>query len=124
MKISKIIVELSKLDFKTSIFFSNNRHIWFGDLFYIRIGEGKVKSYTVLKLQSISYSNGITEYHLADEYEHTCSVERERIYLYKRQNLKIQRIYDIITQTISIVLITALFGLMNNLAEILKIFIG
>lgn len=124
MIISKIIAEFSKLDFRTSIFFSNNSHIWFGDLLYIRIGEGKVKSYTVLHLQSISYSNGITEYHLADEYEHTCAVERERIYLYKRQNLKIQRVYDIITQTISIVLITTLFGLIKNLAEILKIFIG
>lgn len=117
MKISKIIQELSKLDFRTCFLFSNNSRIWFDDMLYIRVREGKVKAYTVMKLLSINFSNGYREYELKDEYGNICAVERERIYLYRGQNLKLQRVYDIITQTISIVLISALMGLTKLFPE-------
>ena len=116
--------ELFKLDFRTSILFSNDSPIWFNDLLYIRIRECKVKSYTVLKLQAISYSDGYEEYHLSDEYDNICTVGRDRIFLYRGQNLKIQRVYDIITQTLSIVLITVLLSLPKIFPKMLEYLLG
>lgn len=122
MKKSKIKHELSKLNFKTCILFSNNSRIWFDDLLYIRVSVGKVRSYTVLKLRAINLSN--EEYDLKDEYKNTCTVVRERIYLYRGQNLKLQRIYDIITQAISIVLVSALLCLNKLFSEIWEFLLG
>lgn len=116
MKISEIIRELSKLDFKTCFLFSNNSRIWFDDLLYIRTKEGKVKAYIVLRLHEIDLSTG--EYDLKDEYGNICTAARESICLYKGQNLKLQRIYDTITQTISLILISALFGLTKLFPEL------
>ena len=124
MKISAIIREFSKLDFRTSFLFSNNSRIWFGDLLYIRVKEDKVKAYTVLKLLAISYSNGYREYDLKDEYGNICTVDRERIYLYKGQNLKIQMVYDVITQAISIGLISVLVGLTKLFPELWEFLLG
>lgn len=119
-----MIRELFKLDFRTSILFSNNSRIWFNDLLYIRIREGKVKSYTVLKLHAISYSDGYEEYHLSDENANVCAVDRERIFIYRGQNLKIQRVYDITTQTLSIVLITVLLSLPKIFPKMLEYLLG
>lgn len=118
MTISEVIKELSKLDFRTSILFSNSSFIWYDDLLYISVGKGKVKSYTILRLQGTSWADGFEEYHLTDEYGHRCTVGRERIYVYKGQNLKIQRVYDIITKTISILLIAALLVIADHFPEV------
>ncbi len=120
MTISKIINELSKLNYKPS----DNGPIWFDDLLYIRVRKGKVKSYTVLRLQSFVFSDENSEYNLADKYDNICTVGRERIYLYKGQNLKIQRVYDIFSHTIIILLIAVLFGITKNFAEIWEYLLG
>lgn len=116
MKTPEIIQELSKLNFKTSLFFSNSSPIRFDDLLYIRTREGEVRSYTVLKLKAINFSS--KSYELADEQGRVCTVERERICLYIGQNLKLQMVYDIITQAISIVLISVLLGLVKLFPKI------
>ena len=113
MKISEMIRGLSKLNFRTSILFSNKSPIEPDDLLYITASADKVKAYTVVKLRSISYRYGYKEYKLEDEFGNICAVERERIFLYRGQNLKIQRVYDIITQTISLFFLSALYGLIK-----------
>ncbi|MBD5156138.1 MAG: hypothetical protein HDT13_00625 [Butyrivibrio sp.] len=115
-----MIKEFLKLDFKTSIFFSNNSPIWFSDLLYIRVGKGKVKSYTVLKLSEIEYIERETKYHLTDEYGNTCAVYRDSIFLYRGQNLIIQRLYDIISQAISIVFLAALVFIGNSPQDVIR----
>lgn len=124
MKISEILKELSKLDLRTSVLFMNNDPIRFDDLLYIRIREGKVKSYTVLKLRSITYSDGYYEYLLADEFDHTCTVGRGIISLYRGQNLKIQRVYDFISNTIILLLMSALLSLTKLFPELWELLLG
>lgn len=122
MKTPQIIQELSKLNFKTSLFFSDNSPIRFDDLLYIRAREGEVKSYTVLKLKAINFSN--KSYEPEDEHGHIRTVERERICLYRGQNLRLQMVYDIITQAISIVLISSLLGLVKLFPKIWEYILG
>lgn len=109
-----MIKELFKLDFKTSVLFSNNSPIYFYDLLYIRVRKGKVKSYTVLNLREIDFLQTGTIYHLVDEYGHICEAYRENIFVYRGQNLKIQRVYDIFSQTISIIILAGLLFLGYN----------
>lgn len=109
-----MIKELFKLDYKTSVLFSNNSPIRCNDLLYIRVRRGTIKPYTVLKLIGIDFLATETIYHLKDEYGHTCESYRENIFVYRGQNLKIQRVYDIFAQTISLLIIAAFLFLGYN----------
>ena len=119
MKISEI-----KFDFIPPLLRSNKRPIGDDDLLYIRQRSDKVNVYTVLKLRSIRRPNGYKEYILADESGNVCTADREMICLYIGQNLKLQRVYDIITQTISPLFLSALYGLIKLFPELWEFLLG
>lgn len=119
-----IIKELLKLDYKTSVLFSNNSPIRCDDLLYIRVKRGSIKPYTVLKLTGIDFLVTETIYHLKDEYGHICEAYRENIFVYRGQNLKIQRVYDTFSQTISLLIIAALLFLGYNPEKVWDFLLG
>ncbi len=124
MSLSKIKNELYKLFFNAPLFRSESKPVWFNDLLYITSRAGTVKSYTVLKLKGITFAGDTTKYILADEFEHSCSVEREMICFYKWQNLKAQRVFDIVLLTLEIALMASILVLTDYFPKFLDRFLG
>lgn len=118
--ICKIIQTLSSLDLRLYLFSINKSPLRCGDKVYIKERMKGIKSYSLMTIKGLQYCDGMSEFHLVDENNGDFYCNIEKVYPFKGQDLKKQKIYDIVSHTIIFVLLagaTAFFCLNPNLSE-------
>ena len=108
--ISKIIQTLSSLDLRLYLFGSNKSPLRCGDKVYIKERMKGIKSYSLMTIKGFQYCDDIAEFHLIDDNNGDFYCNVEKVYPYKGQDLKKQKIYDIVSHTIILVLLVAVMA--------------
>lgn len=107
---SKIKQFFSNLDLRLFLFSSNNCRLSFGDKVYIKGRIKGIRSYSPLTLQGMQGSDDKIEYHLVDENNKDFLVDCDSVYPYRGQNLKNQKIYDIVSHSIVFAVLAAVIA--------------
>ena len=108
--ISKIIQTLSSLDISHYLFGPNKSPLRCGDKVYIKERMKGIKSYSLMTIKGFQYCDDIAEFHLVDDNNGDFYCNIEKVYPYKGQDLKKQKIYDIVSHTIILVLLVAVMA--------------
>lgn len=106
--ISMIKQKLSHLDLRLYLLSSNKSSFGSDDKVYTKERIKGIKSYSLLTVKGVHWSDNTTEYYLVDENNRDFYLDIEKVYPYKGQDLKIQKAYDIVSHTIILALMAAI----------------
>lgn len=108
--ICKIIQTLSSLDLRLYLFNTNKSPLGCGDKVYIKERIKGIKSYSLMTIKGFQYCDGISEFHLVDENNDDFYCNIEKVYPFKGQDLKKQKIYDNVSFTVILVIMVAIIA--------------
>lgn len=98
--ISKIKDFFSSLDLRLYLFSTNKPLMGCNDKVYIKENIKGINSYSLLTIKGTCWSKEETDYHLVDENNRDVYVNVDKVYPYKGQDLKKQKIYDVVSTAI------------------------
>lgn len=77
---------------------------------YIKERIKGIKSYSLMTIKGFQYCDGISEFHLADDNNGDFYCDVEKVYPFKGQDLKKQKIYDIVSHTFILVFMASIIA--------------
>jgi len=108
--LSKIKQFFSNLDLRLYLLSSNNALLDYGDKVYTKEKIKGVNPYSILTVKGVFFSKEETKYHLVDDNNSEMSVNVEKLYPYKGQDLKKQKIYDNVSFTVILAILVAVIA--------------